>query len=170
MATYEVVLSQRLNGVLCQMTFNYNKLTSPAGVVGAPAQIAAAFGDLVLPNIMALQSNLVTNESVRCRDLGAPATAATLEAGGGGSLAVAASGTMPPHLPLLLLFTATNWIDVETNTPYVGVRPGGRGKKYLSGVTEDWNLSTGAAVPVAFATAWNDLQVGFSLALVVPVL
>ena len=99
MATYEVVLSQRLNGTLCQMTFNYNKLTSPAGVVGAPAQIAAAFGELVLPKIMALQSNLVTNESVRCRDLGAPPTAATLEAGGGASGAKLPFGPPPRSHP-----------------------------------------------------------------------
>lgn len=170
MATYEVVLTQQLAGVNCQMAFHYNNLAVVAGVPGAPAQIAAAFGDIVLPTIMALQSDEMANVSVYCRDLGAPATAAVLEAGGTGGVVATAAETLPPWLPLVITFTANSWFNVETSAPYVGVRPGGKGKKYLSGLTEAWSSVASAEVPVALASAWNDFQVAVATPLAVPVL
>lgn len=158
MATFEVILSQALAGVEMQMAFHYHNQAIAPGNPAYPPAIASRFGDIVLPTIMALQSTQVTNISVKCRDLGSPATASTLAAGGGGAVTATAATTMAPDLPLQLRLFANAWVDVITSSAYVGLRPGGEGKKYLSGLTEDWQSATGATVPGALATAWTDFE------------
>lgn len=168
MATFEVILTQTLAGVDMVNTFHYNNLGVAAGNPDIPGELADKFGSDVLPHIMALQSSLVQNVSVAARDLGNPSTTVTLAAGGGGSKALAAGATMPPHLPLVVRLGVGQWYLVDSSSLYVGTRPGRPGRKYFSGFDETWNLSTGAEVPLGDVADWEDLQDALMAPLTMP--
>jgi len=156
MATFQVVLRQSLAGETVETSWHYNNITMPAGVGTAPNELAVAFEGSVMAELNALQSDEVTNIEIYCRDLGNPGTAVTNAVTGAGDIATTDLLTMPPDLPLHVSMSNGAWVDVVTATAYVGVRPGGKGGKYLPGLTEDWSSVTGAAVPAALATAWTD--------------
>lgn len=158
MATFEVVLSQTLLGEPVQMAFHYNDLAMPAGVPGAPAALATAFENNVLPAILDIQAQQVATVSIYARDLGNPGGAVTNANTDPGAVVAATSEVMPVDIPLYLRLAVGQWYSVTTGAAYVGIRPGKAGGKYLPGTTEDWNQGSTASRPSALATQWTAFQ------------
>lgn len=157
MATVLITLRQQLAGKVCTNTFHFNNLTVGAGAPAVPAQLAAAFVANILPKIVALQSDEVLTLDVNARDLGAPATQATVSSALTGTVVATPESTLQPSYVANIRRTASSWINVNTGLAYIGTRPGQSGRLFLSGLDESWQNDSGGAVPVALGTEWAAL-------------
>lgn len=158
MATLELVLHQTLFSKPVDMRFYYNDLTISPGTAGVALDLASAFEDFILPLILAVQASQCVTDSIYCRDLGNPGGAVSIANDDPGALTVADNLVLPSDLPIFFRASIGQWYDLDTNTAYNGERPGGSGRKFFPGLTEEWLVGSGAAIPAALLTAWGDLE------------
>lgn len=152
MSYVEIVMTQELAGVSLQNRFYYYN-----GVYNAYATelnlLADSFENEVLAAYEAIQSTQITTTSLYLRSLNTGAVVTRVEAVAGDVVATLAE-TIQPDLALLIRLGVGQSINVATDAPYVGARSIRYGKKYISGLTEDWMGASGYEVPAALATAW----------------
>lgn len=106
------------------------------------------FEDVFMPLINAIQSDEITNATIRGSIVGVPALSQSRTVSGNGLVASDGASTLPPQIAIYFRQSVGETIVTQTNAPYGGNRPIRRGGVFMPGLTEDWvNVSGAVAAP-----------------------